>query len=170
MCVLVKFLLPWYLAHVSAATPVGLTMFFLVIACPALLDFQNFLLGSSIPLFLKCNPKRRTWHVLGLFPSLWPYVVEGWSGMVGRWSEGGRKVVGRWSGGGREVFGRWSEVVGGWSEVVGGGRSVVGSWSFGGCSLVLKVWYCWSFTCFHIWVMQCNSSRDLLFKHGLYRF
>ena len=68
-------------------------------------------------------------------------------------------MVGRWSGGGREVVGRWSEVVGGWSEsgrrVVGrwseGGRSVVGRrseigwrWSFGGCSLVLKVWYCWS--------------------------
>ena len=43
----------------------------------SLLDFQNSLLGSSIPLFLKCSPKRRTWHVLGLFPSLWPCVVEG---------------------------------------------------------------------------------------------
>ena len=101
-----------------------------------LLDFQNSLLGSSIPLFLKCSPKRRTWHVLGLFPSLWPCVVEGWSG-------GGREVVG----GGREVVGRWSEVVGGWSEVVGewseggrgvvgGGRSVVGRWSEGGRKLV----------------------------------
>ena len=93
--------------------------------------------------------------------------------MVGRWSGGGREVVG----GGREVVGRWSGGGGRWSEMVGvwseGGREVVGNWLavvVWRLSQVLKVWYCWSFTYFHIWVMQCNSSRDLLFKHGLYPF
>ena len=94
--------------------------------CPGV-EFQNFLLGSSIPLFLKCSPKRRTWHVLGLFPSLWPCVV---GRLVGdRW-----KVVERCSGGGWRVVG-----------VVGGGRrgKVVGNW------LAVVVWRvaAWFFWC-----------------------
>ena len=97
---------------------------------PGVLDFQNSLLKRSIALFLKCSPKRQTWHVLGLFPSLWPCVVEGWSGGGRRWSGGGREVVGRWSevvgvGGGRRVVGRWSEGGWRWSER---GRKVVGRW------------------------------------------
>ena len=86
-----------------------------------MLEFQKSLLGRSIPFFLKCSPKPRNWHVLGLFPTVWPWVVGRLVGdgrkVVGSWSEG-RRVVGMWSGGGR----RWSR------KVVGGGRKLVGNW------------------------------------------